>query len=146
MTKAAPHAEGPAQPVVYLLCDQLDREAVAPIESFLFDQSLEVRLPLFEGDSEEIRTEHYETLKECAGVLLFWGKAKESWLRNVLRDLNKVFGLGRTEPYRATALYLADPPDPGKERFRTHQVSVLRPDSELHAGVLRPFIDLLLGA
>ena len=95
--------------MVYLLRDQLDREAVAPIESFLFDQSLEVRLPLFEGDSEEIRTEHYETLKECAGVLLFWGKAKESWLRNVLRDLNKVFGLGRTEPYRATALYLADP-------------------------------------
>ena len=132
--------------VVYLLSDQLDRETVAPIQDFLFDQSLEVRLPLFEGDSEEIRTEHYATLKECEGVLLFWGKAKESWLRNVLRDLNKVFGLGRTEPYKAAALYLADPRDPSKERFRTHQVSILRPDRELDTGILRPFVDQLLGA
>jgi hypothetical protein len=79
-------------------------------------------------------------------VLLFWGKAKESWLRNVLRDLNKVFGLGRTEPYTAAALYLANLPDPSKERFRTHQVSVLHPDRELDTGILRPFIDQLLGA
>jgi hypothetical protein len=146
VTKPTPRAEGTAMRVVYLLSDQLDRETVAPIQDFLFDQSLEVRLPLFEGDSEEIRTEHYATLKECEGVLLFWGKAKESWLRNVLRDLNKVFGLGRTEPYKAAALYLADPRDPGKERFRTHQVAILRPDRELDTGILRPFVDQLLGA
>ena len=41
-----------ASAVVYLMCDPLDRANVAPIQDFLFDQSLEVRLPLFEGDSE----------------------------------------------------------------------------------------------
>lgn len=145
LTKPALRAGG-THPVVYLLSDPLDRDSVAPIQDFLFEQSLEVRLPLFEGDAEEIRTEHYATLKESQGVLLFWGKAKESWLRNVLRDMNKVFGLGRTEPYKAAALYLANLPDPGKERFRTHQVSVLRPDRELDTAILRPFAGQLLGA
>jgi hypothetical protein len=144
--KAARRAEMKAAPVVYLLSDQLDRAAVEPIQNFFFDQSLEVRLPLFEGDSEEIRREHYATLEECQGVLLIWGKAKESWLRNMLRDLNKVFGLGRTEPYKAAALYLADLPDPAKERFRTHQVSILRPDREWDIGILRSFVDQLLEA
>ena len=144
-SKPAALAESTSHPVVYLLSDQLDRDTVAPIQDYLFDQSVEVRLPLFDGHSEEIRTEHYATLKECQGVLLFWDKASESWLRNALRDLNKVFGLGRTEPYKTAALYLAGLPDPVKERFRTHQVAVLRPDRELDVVILRRFVDQLVG-
>ena len=134
-----------ASAVVYLLCDPLDRANVAPLEDWLFEQSLEVRLPLFDGEAEEIREEHYETLKECDGVLIFWGKAKEGWLRTMLRDLNKVFGLGRTDPYKATALYLADLPDPNKERYRTLEVTIIRPDGAFEPGVLRPFVAQLLG-
>jgi hypothetical protein len=134
-----------ASVLVYLMCDQLDRANVAPIQDFLFDQSLEVRLPLFDGDAEQIREEHYETLKGCDGVLIFWGKAKEGWLRTMLRDLNKVFGLGRTGPYKAASLYLADLPDPNKESFRTREVSIIRPDGAFEPGVLRPFVAQLLG-
>ena len=145
VTKAAPRDVGAASGLVYLLCDQLDRATVGPIQDFLFDQSLEVRLPLFEGDSDQIREEHYETLKECDGVLVFWGKAKEGWLRTMLRDMNKVFGLGRTAPYKAASLYLANLPDASKDGFRTHQVTIVRPDRELETGVLRPFVDRLSG-
>jgi hypothetical protein len=130
---------------VYLMCDQLDRATIAPIQDFLFAQSLEVRLPLFEGESEQIREEHYETLKECDGVLIFWGKAKEGWLRTMLRDLNKVFGLGRTEAYKAKSLYLAELPDANKERFRTLEVSIIRPEREFEPGLLRPFVAQLSG-
>jgi len=138
--KAAPELVKTATPLVYLICDQLDRARVAPIEDFLFDQSLEVRLPLSDGDSEEVRSEHYEVLKECDGVLLFWGEANEAWLRAMLRDLNKVFGLGRAEPYTAASLYLADLPDAGKEAFRTHQVSIIREHQELESGDLSSFV------
>jgi hypothetical protein len=138
--KAAPELVKTSAPLVYLVCDQLDRAAVAPIEDFLFDQSLEVRLPLFDGDSEEVRSEHYEVLKECDGVLLFWGKANEAWLRTVLRDMNKVFGLGRAEPYAAASLYLADLPDANKERFRTHQVSIIRANRKFEPSVLSSFV------
>lgn len=144
--KAAPEAVKAASPLVYLMCDQLDRATVEPIQEFLFEQSLEVRLPLFEGDSEEIREEHYETLKECDGVLIFWGKAKEGWLRQRLRDLNKVFGLGRSGPYKAASLYLAELPDTNKESFRTREVSIIRPALEFEPGVLRDFVAQLSAA
>ena len=140
----APGAMKAASALVYVICDQLDRATVAPIQDFLFEQSLEVRLPLFEGDSEQIREEHYETLKECDGVLLFWGKAKEGWLRTMLRDLNKVFGLGRSKPYKAASLYLGELPDANKEGFRTHEFSIIRPAGTFEPGVLRPFIAQLL--
>jgi TIR domain/Domain of unknown function (DUF4062) len=145
VSKSVPVAVKAASAWVYLMCDQLDRTNVAPIQDFLFDQSLEVRLPLFEGDSEQIREEHYETLKECDGVLIFWGKAKEGWLRTMLRDLNKVFGLGRTGPYKAASLYLAELPDTNKESFRTREVSIIRPDRAFEPGVLRPFVAQLSG-
>jgi hypothetical protein len=144
-SKPAPGVAKLAAAGVYLLCDQLDRASIAPIYDFLFAQSLEVRLPLFEGEAEEIRTEHYEMLKECDGVLLFWGKAKEGWLRTMLRDLKKVFGLGRTGPYKAASLYLAELPDPTKESFRTHEVSIIRPDREFEPGLLHPFVDEVSG-
>ena len=143
--KAAPAVVTAASALVYLMCDQLDRANVAPVQDFLFDQALEVRLPLFDGDSEQIREEHYETLKVCDGWLIFWGKAKENWLRTMLRDLDKVFGLGRTEPYKAKSLYLAELPDINKERFRT-QVSTIRAGSEFDPDGLRPFVAQLLGA
>ena len=138
--EAPPQLARTADPLVYLVCDQLDRADVSPIEDFLFDQSLEVRLPLFDGDSEEVRNEHYEVLKECDGVLLFWGKANEAWLRSMLRDMNKVFGLGRAEPYTAATLYLAGLPDVGKEGFRTHQVSIIEAEGEFEAGALESFV------
>jgi hypothetical protein len=144
--KLAPLTAKPASAWVYLMCDQLDRASIAPIQNFLFDQSLEVRLPLFEGDSEQIRAEHYETLKECDGVLIFWGKAKEGWLRTMLRDLKKVFGLGRTGPYKAASLYLAELPDGNKEAFRTRELPVIRPDRGFEPDLLRPFVNELSAA
>jgi hypothetical protein len=144
-SKPAPAGAHTASAWVYLMCDQLDRASVAPIRDFLFDQSLEVRLPLFEGDSEQIREEHYETLKECDGILIFWGKAKEGWLRTMLRDLNKVFGLGRTGPYKSASLYLAELPDTNKESFRTREVSIIRPAREFEPVLLRPFVAQLSG-
>ena len=125
---------------MYLVCDQLDRADVSPIEDSLFDQSLEVRLPLFDGDAEEVRSEHYEMLKECEGVLLFWGRANEAWLRSMLRDMNKVFGLGRSEPYASALLYIAGAPDATKEAFRTHHVPIVRANGDFEPGVLSAFV------
>jgi hypothetical protein len=145
-SRTAPANAGAASAVVYLMCDQLDRATVAPIQDFLFEQAFEVRLPLFDGPSEQIRDEHYETLKECEAVLLFWGKAKEGWLRTMLRDMNKVFGLGRIGPYKAASLYLADLPDSNKESFRTREVSIVRASGEFNPVELRPFVDQLSGS
>ena len=55
VSKTAPETVTATSALVYLMCDQLDRANVAPIQDFLFDQSLEVRLPLFDGEAEQIR-------------------------------------------------------------------------------------------
>jgi hypothetical protein len=138
--KIVPELVRTETPLVYLICDQLDSGDVVPIVDYLFDQNLEVRLPLFEGDSEEVRTEHYEVLKECDGVLVYWGKASEAWLRSVLRDLNKVFGLGRAEPFKAASLYLVGLQDAHKEAFRTHQVSIIRANGEFDPAIVGSFV------
>jgi hypothetical protein len=66
-------------------------------------------------------------------------------VRTVLRDLNKVFGLGRTVPYRAASLYLAGLPDASKESLRTRDVSFIRPAGEF-AETLHHFVAQLSGA
>jgi hypothetical protein len=140
----APLATPAAGAGVYLICDPLDRESVTPLQDFLFDQSIEVRLPLFEGEAEDVREEHYETLKECDGVLIFWGKGREGWLRTMLRDLNKVFGLGRADAFKAASLYLADLPDASKESFRTRQLSIIKGDApRFDPAPLAPFLSQL---
>ncbi|MEO6663212.1 MAG: TIR domain-containing protein [Rubrivivax sp.] len=136
------------RPLVYLVCSPLDREAVASIRQLLFEASMEVRLPLFEGDAEEIRLEHEQLLKECAGVLIYWGHAKEAWLRKQLRDLKHVFGISplpRTAPFAARGLYIGSPPDPDKDAYMTHELPVLRIDGQSDAERLAPFLSALNG-
>lgn len=144
--KAATTRIGTAPACVYLMCDPLDRESVAPIQDFLFDQSLEVRLPLFDADADQIRVEHFETLKECDGVLVFWNNGKEGWLRTMLRDMNKVFGLGRSADYKVKSIYVADARDPIKAAFRTHEASIIQSTGAFSPESLRTFAAQLLGS
>lgn len=135
--------------LVYLLCDQLDRAAVASLRHHLFAAGLEVRLPLFEGDVAELRDEHEGLLNECNGVLLYWGAAKEAWLRKMLRDMSHVFGgaaAPRVRPYAATCLYVAGPATDAKQDFLTHEVSVVREHGAFVPDALHGFVDRLTGA
>jgi len=53
-----------ASKLVYLICDIQDLDAVAPLEDFLFNNGVEVVLPIFEGDETQIREDHIENLKK----------------------------------------------------------------------------------
>ena len=137
-------AVAPASARVYLICDERDHSDITPLQDCLFDQGLEVRLPLFEGDAEQIRTEHFETLKESDGVLIHWGHGNEGWVRAMARDMSKVFGLGRQAPFKAATLYLAAPSERSKDSFRTRELAIVRaPDPASPAALtaaLRPFV------
>lgn len=144
----SPPARAPApsgRRTVYLMCDQLDQSDAILIRDALLAQSVDVTLPLFDGTAEEIRRDHYETLAQCDGALLYWGRSGEGWLRTKLREMTKAFGLGRTSPYKATAIYLAGLPDPKQEAFRALEATIIRGDSASPAGALRPFVASLSG-
>lgn len=144
---APPPAPAPAPAAagqrIYLVCDRQDLEAVMPWVDQLFEAGHEVRLPLFDGDASQIREEHYAALAECDGVLVWWGRGSEGWMRAMLRDLSKVFGHGRTRPFAARALCLAAPEDPAQQRWRTREIPVLRPPAGPGLGWLQPFTDAL---
>jgi hypothetical protein len=123
---AAPAESGAARPPqVYIVADVRDADALAPLVDGLFAQHVEVIPPIFDGDESEIREYHEESLVHCDGVLIFYGAGNQLWLQRRLRELQKAPGYGRTKPQPAVAVALAGPRTPEKERFRTHEASVV---------------------
>jgi hypothetical protein len=127
---------------LYLVYDPRDEASVAPWADLLF-QSFEVVHPLFEGDEREIREAHEDALRQCDGVLLFYGNANEAWLRRKLTEVQKSPGTGRTKPAPELCVLQAPPRTPAKERFRTHYCSVVAQWTGCDPSPLQPFIDAL---
>jgi len=111
--------------MVYLICDMEDMEIIRPLEDFLFDNGVEVVLPIFEGDETQIREDHIENLKNCKGVIIFYGNGSELWLRTKMRDFMKINGYGRTTPISFKGVYIAGPASATKQRFRTLEAEVI---------------------
>lgn len=129
---------GPA--MVYLVCDEQDREAIAPLADYLFEQGFDVTLPASEGDEVAVREDHQQCLLLCEAALVFAGRASELWLRAQMRELLKAPGYGRARPFAAKAIYLAAPGAPWKQRFRTHDAMVLAPLADFTPASLAPFL------
>ena len=111
--------------MVYLICDMEDMEIIRPLEDFLFDNGIEVVLPIFEGDETQIREDHIENLKNCKGVIIFYGNGNDLWLRTKMRDFMKINGYGRTAPISFKGVYISAPTTPTKQRFRTLEAEVI---------------------
>jgi len=125
---------------VYLICDQQDRDATAPIADDLFNQGVEVTLPAVEGDEAEIRLDHNQNLLLCDAALIYVGRSSELWLRAQLRELLKAPGYGRTQPFAAKAIVLGPPDASWKPKFRTHDAAVLLQTGDFAPEVLAPFV------
>ncbi len=111
--------------MIYLICDILDVDAIRPLEDYLFENGYEVVIPIFDGDESQIREDHIESLKNCKACIIFFGNANELWLRGKMRDFMKINGYGRTKPLNAKAVYLAQPNNASKARFRTLEAEVI---------------------
>ena len=131
--------DGPA-PMLYLMADQRDADAIQPWADALFDQGVEVIRPLFDGDESEIREYHEENLRLCDGVLIFYGAANELWLQRKLRELQKAPGYGRTKPKPAAGVCLIGARTPEKERFRSHDAVVAPQWDGVALGALAPLL------
>ena len=83
----------PAAPLVYLLCDALDRKASVPLRRWLKDHGYDVALPAFEGGAAQVRAANEQLVATCDAVLLFYGAGDEAWKRTTDNDLVKRRGL-----------------------------------------------------
>jgi hypothetical protein len=110
---------------VYLLYDERDSAVIAPWADLLFNNGLEVIHPVFSGNEAEIREYHEDNLRSADGVVIFFGSAGELWLGRKFNELRKIAGYGRTKPAPALAVCLLAPQTPEKQRFRSHEATVI---------------------
>jgi serine/threonine protein kinase len=123
--RAAGRSDG-GPPLLYLICDQRDEEAVEGLEDYLFEQGIQVVLPEFSADQEEVAAAHREQLVECDAVMIYYGAARKAWVDIKLRDVVKAVGYGREGPVAYQAVFVAPPEDRRKERFKAHAADVIR--------------------
>jgi hypothetical protein len=125
---------------IYLIYDQRDSAIVSQYADALFNKGFEVLHPTFEGDESEIRQCHEENLRVCNGVLIFFGTTNEGWVRRKLREVQKSVGYGRTGPLPVIAIPCVGAKTSEKERFRTHEASVIFQMEDFSSDSLVPFI------
>ena len=128
---AAPSDADAGPPTVYLMAPPDDEDKIEAIEDYLFDQGLEVVIPLFSGTEAEVSEAHMENLRICDGVLIYFGSATRQWVNMKLNNLIKASGQGRSTPITATAILVAPPESRHKERFRSHLAEIVQvPDND----------------
>ena len=131
-------------PRVYILCDQQDLEATRPLEDYLFGAGFEVILPFFDEDEAQARLEHEENLRSSDVIVLYWGAGDELWLRRKLRELQKSAALGREKPWLGRGIYTGAPATPQKERFRTHEATLIQePAAGFDPAAMAPLLDAI---
>ena len=130
-------------PRIYLMFDESDRDAVSPLDDYLYDQGFEVLSPIFEGDESEIREVHQDNLKACDGVLIYCDRAAESWLNFKMNDLRKAPGYRGGKPLKAGAVYLCGESNRFKERFRSREALVIKQFGPFSATDVATFVEQL---
>jgi serine/threonine protein kinase len=142
--KPPPPSAGAGAPRVYLICDQQDEAAVAPLEDFFYNQGIEVSLPGFEAVESEVQQIHIQNLRDCDGALIYYGAAGMHWVDFKNRDLQKAAGYRDSRPIPVSAVYVAPPFNPRKERFKSVSTPVIRQiDDTFDPGVLAGFVAAL---
>jgi len=108
-TPEPPPPERQGSKLVYLICDERDRQATISLRKFLKSRGLDVQIPLFEGDAAAIRQSNQELLSECDAVILFYGAGDEGWKRSVGSELKKATAYRGAKPFLASYIYLSEP-------------------------------------
>ena len=68
-----------ARKVIYLICDESDREAAMPLRIFLRKQGFDTRVPAFKGDAATVRQSNHDMLTLCDAAIIFYGAQEDSW-------------------------------------------------------------------
>lgn len=131
----------------YIICDQADLEDTEAVEEYLRGRGLDVIPSAFGGTPEEVRLDLQENLASCDAVLIYYGAGNQMWQRRKERELQKSAGYGRQRPLLASAIWVAPPPTPEKERLKPLQRTLLlRPEADPGAEKLEEFLQAIENA
>ena len=141
---SVPKTESAQHQSLYFIHDQRDSDVASAWIGHLFGQ-FEVLPSVFEGDEPELREYREECLRNCDGVLIFYGTTNEVWVRLKISEVRKATGYGRTKPAPGVGILLGPPHCAAKGRFQTHEAIVIPQLDGLSPNSLQQFIAELKG-
>jgi hypothetical protein len=136
-------ADSSEEATVYLVHEPADLEAADALRVELEARGCTVLMPMTEGSETELREVHQTSMVLSDAVLIYYGKCTEHWVRMRLFDLMKAPGWGRTEPYRATAVWIGEPTTPQKAELRAGDALILTATESSKSPSVELFITLL---
>ena len=109
----------PAQPgrTIYLVCDPVDRADAKPLQTSLAHLGFVVVRPSLEGTPEELLEENKANLVSSDVVVVVWGRSREAWVRNKLREAQQAPGWGRESAFLGKFVVIAPPDSDAKRDF-----------------------------
>ncbi len=126
---------------IYLIFDRKDYQNSNSVKHFLIEQGFEVLLPSFDGEYFELENLHIKHLKTCDACVLIAENASDQWLNTKLKDIEKIYGLGRVRPIEAKAILFGDK-DMTKSNFvRKNGTVVINHSGQLTAKIMAPFLN-----
>ena len=108
--KVQPPKPRAANVAVFVNADRGDLEIARKLSELLAQQGVECYWPIAEGSPEKVRQDLEENLKACDGLVLIYGAAEPSWVRDQLRQGRKILGQ-RDRPLAGLAICLGPPPE-----------------------------------
>ena len=111
---------------VYLVYDLADIVLVVrALRTELESWVMSCLLLLGDGTDSEAREVHENEMAFCDAVIIYYGTAREHWVRMKQFDLRKAPGWGRTEPFRAAAVWIDERATPDKEEYTSADAMVI---------------------
>jgi TIR domain len=141
-------APEPAKPaaarrLVYIICDQRDREATIPLRRFLRANGLESQIPLFEGDSATVRRANQESLAECDAAIVFYGAGDEAWKRTIVSEFRKIKGYRPDKAAAPVYFYLSAPETTDKKEVLELEGNAIDGLDGFSEAAMRPLLETL---
>jgi hypothetical protein len=138
---APPDERGGAK--IYLIFDASDKDAVKPLDDWLFDNGFDVLRPIFAADESQIRKYDQRCLVECDAALVYCGAAPADWLLQRVMDLQKAFAYGRRAPFLARGVMMGPLQNEDKDRFRARSVVKMEMYAGFSGEALAPFLSAI---
>jgi len=144
VTQAAKAHRTTKSNLVYVICDTRDTQKAEELRQLITSQGCDVVLPSTGTNDSDLRLEHEALLISCDSVLIYWGGATTFWVRLKLQDLQKIFGEGRTVPFRTKVLYAGASQTSDKENFSTNEAVYIKNfDDEITIESLSPLFQTI---
>jgi hypothetical protein len=109
----------PSNVAVFVNADRDDLAMAQQLAELLASRGIECYWPISEGSPEKIRQDLEENLKAVDGLVLIYGSAEPSWIRDQLRQGRKILSQ-RERDLNAYAIYLGPP-------LQKHELAVALP-------------------